>query len=174
MLVLLFCAFLKLFWPLPETGARACSTFHLGWHSKSNVPFSAGMKEGKKPQFVLFSVTGTKIPSCQRELISIPGKAEMTAAKNICKGLFEAHPAFLKCQRERQWLAGAGWVCILALPTETLMHTVLCVTWESPASTSPCFREKYCKLLCVTDNTKPSVAWSHSCIFTPSLNPPIS
>lgn len=32
----------------------------------------------------------------------MPGKAETTAVGNVCKDLFGAHPAFLKCLQE--WL----------------------------------------------------------------------
>lgn len=61
MLVLFFYAFFKLLWPLPETGAWACPTFHLSQYRESDVHFSAGMKEEKQkkqkkkqPTFVLF------------------------------------------------------------------------------------------------------------------------
>lgn len=48
MLVLFFCTFFKLPWPLPETGAWACPTFHLSQYREPDVHFSAGTKEENK------------------------------------------------------------------------------------------------------------------------------
>lgn len=48
MLVFFFCAFFKLPWPLPETGAWACPTFHLSQYREPDVHFSAGTKEENK------------------------------------------------------------------------------------------------------------------------------